>query len=127
MDETQAIIYGVFSGMDIIAGKQEFINSDRVKAFSNMILKELEHTIPSDEEVLRFNLFINKVNNLCTDIMLKWRLIYVKTAEMIWITIMRRGVWYMAVDARKKAKPTKNPLDEKFIRMVAELLNKWLE
>jgi hypothetical protein len=71
MDETQAIIYGVFSGMDIIASNSDYINSERVKKFSDMILKELGHHVPSDEEVLRFNLFINKVNNLCTDIMLK--------------------------------------------------------
>lgn len=71
MDETQAIVYGVFSGMDIIASKSDYINARRVKIFSDMILKELDHPIPSDEEVIKFNLFINKVNSLCTDILLK--------------------------------------------------------
>lgn len=71
MDETQAIVYGVFSGMDIIASRSDYINAERVKKFSDMILKELGHPVPSDEEVIKFNLFISKVNTLCTDILLK--------------------------------------------------------
>lgn len=71
MDETQAIVYGVFSGMDILTTKGDFINAERVRRFSNMILKELNHKIPSEKEVFEFNQFVGKVNNLCSDIMLK--------------------------------------------------------
>lgn len=71
MDAKQAAIYGIFSGMDVLSSEAEFINSAKVDFFAKKILAELGHPLPSDKEVDDFNIFINQVNDLCQDILLK--------------------------------------------------------
>ena len=71
MDEIQAVIYGIFSGMEIIANNSDYIDADKVDIYARRILSELGHPLPGTQDVLDFNSFINEVNELCTNILLK--------------------------------------------------------
>lgn len=71
MDETQASIYGMFSGMDVLSHDNDYLRDDRIRYFSYKILDELGHPRPTEEEELKFFMFLNRINSLCMDILLK--------------------------------------------------------
>lgn len=72
MDAKQAAVYGIFAGMAIIDEEEkDEINMDKIHLYATKILTELGHPLPSEQSLLDFTKFLNQLNSLCSDILLK--------------------------------------------------------